>query len=217
VGERRGKRVILWLAVGIVVAAEGGTAFARCTQSGNSTFCVDSDGSFEKTTRVGNATFVDRSDGYHETTTRAGSNTFSSDSNGNFAATYRMGDHSFETGVNANSGSSWSRSRTEAGNDTFASGTVDGQPWSATKQTTGSTTVFTGVNTAGEPWRTNSPIVGNTVLYGGVDSNGFPSAQLQPQPQPAQPVFSGNAQMMPVAAGLPTLPAAPMQSFCPIC
>jgi hypothetical protein len=200
------------LCAATMLAFAPSNAFARCSQSGNTTFCVYDDGSTRTTTRIGDATVVNENSGYHATTIRVGGNTTMIDNAGNATQDYRMGDHTFETGTNG-AGDSWSRSTTVDGNDTFRSGQINGQPWNQITQGMGNTTVYSGVNTGGLAWKETQQIINGTTFMSGTDPHGLVWA---PQQQ-GQPVPVGGNGMTAFRDGAAYLPPAPIQTFCLIC
>jgi hypothetical protein len=210
--DMRDHRLFVALCVATAVALAPSAAFARCTQTGNTTFCVYDDGSIRTTTRAGNTTIVNESDGYHKATTEAGSGTTMIDNAGNATQQYRMGNHTFETGTNG-AGDSWSRSTTMGGNDTFSSGQINGQPWNQTTQSMGQTTVWSGVNTEGTAWSETRQVLGSQSIMTGTDPYGI----AWPPQQQAQLVPVGGSGMTVFRDAGIYVPPAPIQTFCLIC
>jgi hypothetical protein len=204
-------------------------AYARCTVSGNTTFCVSSDGSSRTTTRVGNTTIIDDSTGYHstETTTgnrtvamdnnghvRAESQTITSDNQGNFSSTIRTGDHTFRNGVNANTGGTWSASETQSGHMTIKNGTIDGQTFVEIGNDKDHTVVYAG--TAGQPWATFELIVGNHNILSSMRADGSP--YLRPQQGPQQEPQQAQSFDSGTRSGGGSAPApSPIWLLCPVC
>jgi len=214
---------VAWVIATAAILFGSEAAYARCTRSGNTMFCVFSDGSTRTTTRVGNTTLTDDSSGYHstETTTgnrtvtmdnnghvRAESRTITSDNQGNFSSTIRTGNHTFRNGVNANTGTTWSATETQSGPVTIKNGTIDGQTFVEIRNDKDNNVVYAG--TAGQPWATFEWIVGNHDILSSMRADGTPYLRPQQQPQQQQSFDSGSW-------GSSSPAPSPIWPLCPLC